>query len=202
MRLQSYAVQRHILVAQRAQQLQKRLALGGKARAHEFDVVFVQHQACGGIDHRRGAQRDRHVIRAQIFGPDAGTQRRCVLRMVHQRLVHHVPGRDDAAISGHNRLDMVDQFPLGLSAAGDLIGPFRQAAVPGQRVAADLKPVLAREIDDRVGFLEAVFAARGTDIGPLHLAFGNDQLTIRDNRFAIGGIGLQRAGAHRRTVGN
>ena len=69
-------------------------------------------------------------------------------------------------------------------------------------MAADLKPVLAREIDDRIGFFEAVFAARGANIGPLHLAFGNDQLAIRNDCFAIGRIGLQRAGAHRRAVGN
>ena len=69
-------------------------------------------------------------------------------------------------------------------------------------MAADVEFVLAREIDDRIGVFEPVFAARGAKIGPLHLAFGDDHLAIRDDRFAIGGIGFQRTDPHRRAIGN
>ena len=37
---------------------------------------------------------------------------------------------------------------------------------------------------------------------PFHLAFGNNDVAIRDNRPAIGHIGRERAGAHRGTVWN
>ncbi len=76
------------------------------------------------------------------------------------------------AISGHNRFNMIDQFPLGLGAAIDAGGPGRHTAIPGQRMTADIDLVLPGKIHQRIGFFEPVFPPRRMDVRPLHLAFG------------------------------
>ncbi len=202
MGLQPDAVQRHIGVAQRAQQLKQRLAPRREARAFVLHIVFVEHKPRVRIRGRRRTQRDRKIIRAQMLHPDRRAQRRGILRPVRQRLVDHVPGRDRAAISGHNRFDMTDQFQLGLGAAADGGGPRRHPAIPGKRMAADFDGVLPGKVRQRVGFFEPILAACRMNVRPLHLAFGNDDLAIRDDRRAIGHIRCQRAGTHGGAIRN
>jgi hypothetical protein len=69
-------------------------------------------------------------------------------------------------------------------------------------MTADIDPVLPGKIDQRIGFFEPVFTARRMDVGPLHLAFRNDDLAIGDNCFAIGPIRHQRVGPHRGAIWN
>ena len=97
---------------------------------------------------------------------------------------------------------MIDQFALGLGAVCDLFGPGRHSAIPGQRVAANLNPVLATKIDDRIGFFEPEFIAGRAQLRPFQFTFRHDHLAIRDNCVAIGQIGHQRVGSRRGTVRN
>jgi hypothetical protein len=97
---------------------------------------------------------------------------------------------------------MIDQQLLGFGTAGNRLGPCRHRAVPGQRMAAYIDTVLAREIHDRIRLLEAVFAAGRTQLQPFQFALRRDHLAIGDNRGAIGRIGYQRIGARGGAVWN
>ena len=69
-------------------------------------------------------------------------------------------------------------------------------------MAANLDRILASEVDDRVSLFEPILIPRRTQLQPFELALRHDHLAIRDDGIAIGRIGGQCVGPHRRAIGN
>ena len=69
-------------------------------------------------------------------------------------------------------------------------------------MATNLDAVLSGKVDDRIGLLESVFVWRWPQFEPLELAFRYDHLAIGNDCIAIGWIGSQGVGPHRRAIWN
>ena len=139
------------------------------------------YSRAAGIGLVRPAKRVGHVLPAQHPPPQVGLQR----AVAGERLVHHVPRPDPAAVPAH------DGFYVALEVGRELFRrpvaghePRGQLLPPNQRVTVHGHVVAPREAHDRVRFPELEAVRSRSERVHLHRVLGGERPVVAPGRAA------------------